>query len=68
MWAEKDSPLHWTSTHARTHACMRKGGGDGSRQVEGGKSGRQAGKVLSWYPVLGIVQSVYTSNPGRNVR
>ena len=47
---------------------MREGGGDGSRQVEGGKAGRQAGKMLSWYPVLGIVQSALYFNPCRNVR
>ena len=41
----------------------REGGGDGRRQVEGGKAGRQIGTLLSWYPVLGIVQSVLHFNP-----
>ena len=58
----KGQPLTFDS-HARTHACVREGGGDGSRQVKGGKAGRQAGKVLSWYPVLGIVQSALHFNP-----
>ena len=55
MWAEKDSPLTLDS-QARTHAYMREGGGDGSRQVEGEKAGKQTGTMLSWYPVFGIVQ------------
>ena len=49
----KGQPLTLDS-QVRTHACMREGGGDGSRQT---------GTMLSWYPVLGIVQSVLHLNP-----
>ena len=56
MWAEKDSPLHWTPKHAHTHTRGREGGGDRSRHT---------GTMLSWYPVLGIVQSVLHLNPWR---
>ena len=31
--------------------------------MEGGKAGKQAGTMLSWYPVLAIVQSVLQFNP-----
>ena len=42
---------------------MREGGREGGREVEGGKADRQTGTLLSWYPVLGIVQSVLHFNP-----
>ena len=76
MWAEKNSPLHWTPTHARTHARTHahthEGGRRESRQT-GREAGRQADReggrqkrYVRGIQSLGLFK-VYTSPPGRTV-
>ena len=81
MWAEKDSPLHWTPTHARTHARthtrMREGGGKAGRQGgrrEGRQTGREAGRkgmFVAFRPwdcskfILHPLADLFIPNPSR---